>query len=139
VIEAESGYMGGHVDHPTYEEVSSHATGHAETVRVVYDPSKTTYEALAKLFFDIHDPTQVDRQGPDWGEQYRSVVFYADDAQKRTAQALIDRLVRRGYKVATRLEPATTFWPAEGYHQDYYARKHGTPYCHAKVDRFGDE
>ncbi len=138
VITAESGYMGGHVDHPTYEQVSGHDTGHAETVHVVYDPSKTTYEALAKLFFDIHDPTQVDRQGPDIGDQYRSVVFYVDEEQERVAESLIGRLQSRGLRVATRLVPAGTFWRAEEYHQDYYAHKHGTPYCHVKEDRFGD-
>ena len=138
VITAESGYMGGHVDNPTYEQVSGHDTGHAETVHVVYDPSKTTYEALAKLFFDIHDPTQVDRQGPDIGDQYRSVVFYVDDEQKRVAESLIGLLQRRGLRVATRLVPAGTFWRAEEYHQDYYAHKNATPYCHVKEDRFGD-
>lgn len=138
VLKAESGYMGGTVDDPSYEQVSRHLTGHAEAVRVTYDPTKTTYEALAKLFFDIHDPTQVDRQGPDVGPQYRSEVFYVDDAQRQAAQTLIDRLQRRGMKVATRLTPAAVFWRAEEYHQDYYRHKGGTPYCHAKTDRFGD-
>jgi peptide methionine sulfoxide reductase msrA/msrB len=139
VITAESGYMGGRVEKPTYEQVSNHETGHAETVHVVYDPSKTTYEALAKLFFDIHDPTQVGRQGPDIGDQYRSVVFYTDEDQKNVVESLIGRLQRRGLRVATRLVPAGTFWPAEGYHQDYYQHKGGTPYCHVKEDRFGDQ
>ena len=138
VLEAQSGYMGGRTDNPSYEEVCGHGTGHVETVRVVWDPAKTTYEALAKLFFEIHDPTQVDRQGPDVGEQYRSVVFYKDEAQRQTALTLAARLVRRGYRVATALEPATTFWPAEAYHQDWYDRKGSLPYCHARTPRFGD-
>lgn len=137
VLLAESGYMGGWKSHPTYEEVCSGLTGHAETVRVVFDPRKTTYEALARLFFEIHDPTQVGRQGPDVGEQYRSVVFYRDEAQRTVAQHLSDELVARGYRVATRLEPAGTFWRAEEYHQDYYQKKGGRPYCHIRVERFG--
>lgn len=136
VVSAESGYMGGHKDSPTYQEVSAHETGHIETVRVVFDPAKTNYAKLARLFFEIHDPTQVDRQGPDVGEQYRSVVFYKDEDQKQAAGKLIDILKRKGLKVATRLEPAAPFWPAEDYHQDYYVRTGKTPYCHARVPRF---
>lgn len=138
VLSAESGYMGGHVDSPTYRQVCSGATGHVEVVRVVFDPSRVTYEALARRFFEIHDPTQVDRQGPDIGQQYRSVVFYQDDAQRDAAMRLMRTLVARGFEVATRLEPATTFWPAEDYHQDYYEHKGSVPYCHTPVDRFGD-
>ena len=136
VLAAVSGYMGGHKAHPSYEEVCSHATGHVETVQVTFDPTRVTYEELARLFFEIHDPTQVDRQGPDIGEQYRSVVFYADETQRRVAEDLIRRLVARGLPVATRVQPATTFWPAEEYHQDYYRRRGTTPYCHARVRRF---
>jgi peptide methionine sulfoxide reductase msrA/msrB len=137
VILAESGYMGGGVDSPSYEQVSTGRTGHAETVRVVFDPAKTTYEALARLFFEIHDPTEVDRQGPDVGKQYRSAVFYADDEQRRVAEKLIAELDSRGYKVTTRVEPAGRFWRAEEYHQRYYEHKGTTPYCHARVKRFG--
>jgi peptide methionine sulfoxide reductase msrA/msrB len=133
---AESGYMGGHVDSPSYKEVCSGDTGHIETVHVVFDPSKTSYEALARLFFEIHDPTQVDRQGPDIGEQYRSVVFYANDEQRRVVEKLIGELRNRGYDVATRLEPAAKFWKAEAYHQDYYNHKGTTPYCHTPTQRF---
>lgn len=136
VISAETGYMGGVKVNPTYQEVSSHTTAYAETVKIVYDPSKTTYEALAKLFFDIHDPTQVDRQGPDVGYQYRSEIFYANMEQKKTAEKLIGQLERKGYKVATVLFPAETFWDAEDYHQDYYANNGGTPYCHKFTERF---
>jgi peptide methionine sulfoxide reductase msrA/msrB len=136
VLNAESGYMGGHAKNPTYEEVCDHTTGHIETVKVVFDPSKTTYKALAMLFFEIHDPTQVDRQGPDVGEQYRSVVFYEGDDQRAVAQALIDQLRTKGLAVATQLQPAGPFWTAEGYHQDYYKHKGTTPYCHARTERF---
>lgn len=136
VVAAVSGYMGGHKDHPTYEEVCGHGTGHIETVQVTFDPRRVSYEELARLFFEIHDPTQVDRQGPDIGEQYRSVVFYGNEAQRQVAERLIRTLVARGLPVATRVQPATTFWPAEEYHQDYYARRGTTPYCHARVRRF---
>jgi peptide methionine sulfoxide reductase msrA/msrB len=137
VLSAESGYMGGQVERPTYRQVCTGTTGHIETVRVVHDPSRVSFEALARRFFEIHDPTQVDRQGPDIGVQYRSVVFYADAAQREVAERLMRALVARGYEVATRLEPAATFWPAEGYHQDYYEHKGSEPYCHMPVDRFG--
>ncbi len=136
VIDAVSGYTGGHKENPTYREVCSHETGHIEAVKVTYDPQKTDYETLAKFFFEIHDPTQVDRQGPDIGEQYRSVVFYENEAQKEVAEKLITILKDKGYKVATRLEPASRFWAAEDYHQDYYVTKGSLPYCHAYTKRF---
>ena len=136
VLRVESGYMGGQVDSPTYEQVCTGRTGHAETVRVVFDPAKTTYEALARLFFEIHDPTEVDRQGPDIGHQYRSAVFFSGDEQRRIAEKLVLELTRRGYKVATRVEPAETFWRAEDYHQRHYEHKGSVPYCHARVERF---
>ncbi len=136
VIRAVSGYTGGKTRNPTYEQVCGKHTGHIEAVEVLYDPQQTDYETLARLFFEIHDPTQVDRQGPDIGEQYRSVVFYRDDAQKETAEKLIALLRDKGFKVATRVEPASTFWPAEKYHQDYYFHKGTTPYCHRPVKRF---
>ncbi|MBZ0271293.1 peptide-methionine (S)-S-oxide reductase MsrA [bacterium] len=138
VIAAQSGYMGGDESATSYKEVSTGRTGRAETVKITYDPSKTTYEKLARLFFEIHDPTQVNRQGPDIGTQYRSVVFYTSDEQKKTAEKLIGRLEKKGYDVATQIEPAGAFATAEGYHQDYYDRKGGTPYCHIKTERFDD-
>ncbi|MEM1034110.1 MAG: peptide-methionine (S)-S-oxide reductase MsrA [Myxococcota bacterium] len=138
VIDVESGFMGGHKDNPTYEDVLSHTTGHLEAVRVRYDPSRVSYRALAKRFFEIHDPTQTDGQGPDIGDQYLSAVFVADDAQRETTEALIATLEARGYDVATTIRPAAAFWKAEGYHQDYYARNGKKPYCHVPVDRFGD-
>ncbi len=136
VISTRVGYIGGHVPNPTYQQVCSHTTGHAEAVEVTFDPQKTTYEALAKLFFEIHDPTQLNRQGPDVGDQYRSEIFYFDETQKKIAQKLIDQLKAKGYAVVTKLSPATTFYPAEDYHQQYYEHKGTTPYCHFYQKKF---
>ena len=136
VTEVRSGYMGGHTLKPTYQEVSSGRTGHAETVEVVYDPARVTFEELAKLFFEIHDPTQIDRQGPDAGSQYRSAIFYASDDQKLAVERLIGILKEKGYDVATEVSEAGPFWEAEDYHQDYYARSGGRPYCHTRQKRF---
>ena len=136
VIDARSGYMGGHVENPTYEEVCYKNTGHAETVEVEFDPSVTDFETLAKYFFEIHDPTQKNRQGPDIVAQYRSAVFYTDDKQKETAEKLIGILKDKGYKVVTEVVRADTFYPAEKYHQDYYAGNGKTPYCHIYEERF---
>ena len=136
VISVEAGYIGGSTDNPTYADVCSHRTGHAEAVRVIYDPSVVSYEELAKLFFEIHDPTQENRQGPDIGEQYRSEIFYTTEDQKDTAEHLIEILKNKGYKVVTKVTPAGKFWPAEAYHQDYYERTGSQPYCHARVKRF---
>ncbi|HTA82557.1 MAG TPA: peptide-methionine (S)-S-oxide reductase MsrA [Bacteroidia bacterium] len=136
VINTEVGYIGGHVDNPTYQQVCSHTTGHYEAIRVTYDPKVTNYEAMAKLFFNIHDPSQTDGQGPDIGEQYLSVVFYMNDAQKQIATKLIGQLTAKGMKVATQLKPATTFWVAEGYHQHHYDHEGTTPYCHHFQDKF---
>lgn len=136
VIRVTSGYIGGKKDNPTYEEVCSHTTGHAEAVEVLFDPKNTSYETLARLFFEIHDPTQVDRQGPDRGDQYRSEVFYTTPEQKAVAEKLIRELTAKGFQVATKVEPATRFWPAEAYHQDYYKKTGKTPYCHARTPRF---
>lgn len=136
VLSVVSGYIGGKVPNPTYEQVCSKKTGHAEAVRIVFDPSKVSYETLAKLFFEIHDPTQLNRQGPDVGDQYRSEVFYTTPEQKVIAEKLIAQLKEKGYKVVTKVTAATTFWPAETYHQDYYDRKGSTPYCHRYTKRF---
>lgn len=136
VVSAVSGYMGGSKEEPTYQDVISGTTGHLETVEVEYDPEKVTYEELARFFFEIHDPTQVNGQGPDIGGQYLSAVFYASDEQKETAERLIGVLRDKGHDVVTVVLPADTFWKAEGYHQDYYARKGQQPYCHAYTQRF---
>ena len=130
VTETTVGYMGGHTQHPTYKEVCTGETGHAETTEVVFDTEKTTYEYMIKLYFETHDFTQVGGQGPDIGDQYRSVIFYTSEAQKQMAEKYIGILTSKGYKVATILEKAPTFWPAEDYHQEYYDKKNGSPYCH---------
>ena len=134
-----AGYIGGHKDQPTYREVCTGTTGHAEAIEVLFDPDKTDYETLARLFFETHDPTHVNRQGPDVGDQYRSVVFYLDDEQRQIAEKLIGLLKAKGYAVATSVDPATTFWPAEDYHQKYYENTGKTPYCHFYTKRFDDQ
>ncbi len=136
VISVTSGYTGGHVANPTYRQVCGGATGHLEAVEILYDKTKVDYETLAKLFFEIHDPTQAGGQGPDYGEQYQSAVFYETDEQRRTAERLIGVLEANGLKVVTVLRQAGKFWPAEDYHQDYYARTGKEPYCHTRVKRF---
>ncbi len=136
VISVTAGYMGGTTKNPTYKQVCTGTTGHAETVEVVFDPNKTTYEDLAKLFFEIHDPTQRNRQGPDIGYQYRSAIFYADQQQKQITERLIEQLKKKGLKVVTSIEQAKEFWPAEDYHQDYYNKTGGAPYCHFRTKRF---
>jgi len=130
------GYMGGEKEHPTYKEVCYEGTGHAEAMEVVFDPEIVTYEELAKLFFEIHDPTQVGRQGPDIGDQYRSAIFYTTDEQKETTEKLINILKGKGLNVATELVKADQYWIAEDYHQDYYQKKNGTPYCHIYEKKF---
>ncbi len=136
VISATSGYTGGKVANPTYKQVCSDTTGHAEAVKVVFDPAKISYEKLARYFFEIHDPTEVNRQGPDVGLQYRSAIFYHGDEQKKIAEKLIAELKAKGYKVATQVVPAETFYPAEDYHQDYFSKHPEREHCHAPVNRF---
>lgn len=138
VISTQVGYIGGHKANPTYQEVCAKKTGHAEAVRVVYDPTKTDYETLAKLFFETHDPTQVNRQGPDIGDQYRTEIFYLNQDQKKIAERLIDQLRKDGLNIATKVTEATTFWEGEDYHEHYYEKKGGTPYCHRYIKRFED-
>lgn len=136
VLDVKSGYTGGAVANPSYKQVCSGKTGHAEAVEVTYDPSQVSYETLARLFFEIHDPTQVNRQGPDIGTQYRSAVFYADEEQRQVAEKLIGELKEKGYRVATTVEKNDTFWAAEDYHQDYYDKTGHQPYCHIYTKRF---
>ena len=136
VVSTTVGYCGGSTSKPTYEDVCSHRTGHAEAVEVEYDPAQTTYEALCRRFFETHDPTQVNRQGPDVGTQYRSAIFYLDDEQKAIAEKLVGQLQAKGLKVATKVVPAGTFWKAEDYHQDYYKRSGRQPVCHTYTPRF---
>lgn len=136
VLEILPGYTGGHTPHPSYEDVCSGHTGHAEAVQIVFDPECVSYETLAKLFFEIHDPAQSGGQGPDVGEQYRSEIFYTSEAQRETARRLVRILEAKGVPVVTRVTQAGLFWPAEDYHRRYYARKGTEPYCHRRVKRF---
>ncbi len=135
VLGAVSGYMGGTTPNPNYEQVCSGATGHAETVRVIFEPDKVSYEELARLFFAIHDPTQLNRQGWDVGTQYRSAVFPVSEAQKQTVEKLLSLLRDKGWEPVTTLENAGTFYPAEGYHQRYI-ENHPSRACHTPVPRF---
>jgi peptide methionine sulfoxide reductase msrA/msrB len=136
VISTQVGYIGGSRENPTYKQVCTGTTGHAEAVRVVFDPTKTDYKTLCKLFYETHDPTQVDRQGPDIGTQYRTEVFYLNDEQKKIAKELTTILESNGYVVATKITKATTFYEGEDYHEHYYSNKGGTPYCHGYTKRF---
>lgn len=136
VIRTASGYVGGTVENPSYEEVCAKKTGHAEAVEVVFDPHRTSYDAVAKLFFEIHDPTQSMRQGPDVGPQYRSAIFYLTEEQKKIALHLIEQLKAKKFQVVTEVVPAGPFYPAEDYHQDYYEKNGQEPYCHSRVRRF---
>ena len=130
------GYIGGYVENPTYEQVCTGKTGHAEAVEVIFDSGQTDFETLARLFFETHDFTQVNRQGPDIGEQYRSVIFYTDNEQKQIAEKLIRLLEEKDYKVATKPEKAGEFYNAEKHHQNYYFKTGGIPYCHVKREVF---
>ena len=135
VMETQVGYTGGTKRNPTYEEVCSGNTGHAESVLVTFDPSKVSYRELVKNFFDIHDPTQEDRQGPDIGSQYRSAIFYHSPNQKRVAERTkreLDDSKMFKKPIATEIKPAKKFWPAEGYHQKYY-KKHKTYACFSRA------
>ena len=127
------GYAGGTVANPTYEQVCSHRTGHAEVVEVTYDPEKLPYEQLLAVFWAEHDPTQLNRQGPDVGDQYRSAIFVHDAEQRAAAEASRDRVQRLIAKpVVTQIEDAPTFWPAEDYHQQYL-EKRGLASCHVSL------
>jgi peptide-methionine (S)-S-oxide reductase len=132
VTSIESGYAGGRTPHPTYEAVCRGDTGHAEVVRVSFDPAVLSYRDLLRVFFTIHDPTTRDRQGNDVGTQYRSVIFAQSDAQRADAKAVIDELEAAHVwpdPIVTELAGAGTFYPAEAYHQDYFERNGGQPYC----------
>lgn len=131
-----SGYIGGHVPNPTYQQVCTKTTGHAEAVNVYYDPRVTTYEELLEVFFKTHDPTTLNRQGADVGPQYRSAVFYHDDQQKAAAEKYLKKLDASdefNSPIVTKLEKATTFYPAEEYHQDYYRKNPNAGYCQVVV------
>ena len=136
VQRVESGYAGGHVKNPTYYQVCGGDTGHAEVVRVTFDPVELSYRDLLTVFFTIHDPTTLNRQGGDVGPQYRSVIFYHTPEQRAEAERLIAELEAErlwGDPIVTELAPAPTFYPAESYHQDYYAKNPWQGYCQAVV------
>lgn len=139
VLKTEVGYAGGHKKDPSYEEVCQGNTGHYEAIRVVYDPTRIQYEDIAKYFFEIHDFSQTTGQGPDLGPQYLSMAFYYNDKQKHILETLIKTLQEKGYSVATKILPVTTFWPAEKYHQDYYKKTGKLPYCHVYQKKFGEK
>jgi peptide-methionine (S)-S-oxide reductase len=132
VSQVESGYMGGHVDNPNYRQVCEGDTGHVEVVRVHFDPDLINYRELLDVFFTMHDPTTLNRQGNDAGEQYRSVIFYEDEEQQRIAEDVIAEMTAAKVypePIVTAVEPATTFYKAEGYHQNYYNENSRQPYC----------
>lgn len=136
VEEAVSGYMGGHVDQPSYQQVCGGDTGHAEVVQVRYDPARIGYPELLDVFFALHDPTTLNRQGNDVGSQYRSAIFFRDGEQAAQARAAIDRLMAEGAfdrPIVTEVTAASTFWPAEPYHQGYFEQNPQQPYCRAVV------
>jgi len=131
-----SGYAGGHVMNPTYREVCSGATGHAEVVQVTFDPAVVSFADILRIFFTIHDPTTLNRQGNDVGTQYRSAIFYHDETQKQVAVEVIDELTKQRVwpnPIVTEVAPLDTFYPAEEYHQDYFANNPMQPYCQVVV------
>lgn len=133
VVDAVCGYAGGHTSQPTYKEVCSDRTGHAEVVEVTYDPAKASYDRLLDVFFQNHDPTQLNRQGPDVGSQYRSAIFFHSPEQERAAESKkIAYAGRFRRPIVTTIEPAPQFWRAEEYHQ-HYNEKHGLPSCHIRM------
>ncbi len=136
VISTTVGFTGGPTENPTYQQVCTGQTGHAECTEVTYDPKVISYRDLTILFFETHDPTQLNRQGPDIGTQYRSEIFYLNDQQKQTAEELINILKEKGYDIKTKITPAGVFYPAEDYHQDYYQHKGTSPYCHIYKKKF---
>jgi methionine-S-sulfoxide reductase len=142
VVDAVSGYAGGYTENPTYREVCSHTTGHAEVVQVTFDPAVVNYDQLLEVFWAMHDPTQVDRQGPDIGDQYRSVIFTnSPDQELAATESKARAQAQFSQPIATTIEPLTRFYPAEDYHQRYYDLNGHTPYCHVfptdVVERLG--
>jgi peptide-methionine (S)-S-oxide reductase len=135
VSRVESGYAGGHVDRPTYQQVCAGTTGHAEVVQIDFDPDVVTYHDLLGVFFTIHDPTTKDRQGADIGTQYRSAIYYSSPEQKAEAERMVAELLAEGVyrRIVTQIEPLEKFWPAEAYHRDYYRRNPDQGYCRAVI------
>lgn len=136
VTKVTSGYSGGHVPHPSYEAVCTGATGHAEVVQVAFDPDELSFRDLLGVFFTLHDPTTLDRQGGDVGSQYRSAIFYHDEAQRQTAEEVVRELDAEHVfddAIVTKIEPLEAFYPAEEYHREYYRRNPNQPYCRAVI------
>ncbi|MBT0158583.1 peptide-methionine (S)-S-oxide reductase MsrA [Candidatus Bathyarchaeota archaeon A05DMB-2] len=136
VEKVEPGYAGGYVPNPTYEQVSTGKTGHAETAQITFDPNVISYREVLEIFFATHDPTTLNRQGPDVGTQYRSVIFYHNEEQKTIAKQVIDELTREEIwdaPIVTQVEPLKAFYPAETYHKDYYKKHPNEPYCQAII------
>ncbi|RAK00664.1 peptide-methionine (S)-S-oxide reductase MsrA [Aliidiomarina maris] len=132
IIDAESGYAGGHVDNPTYQQVCNGNTGHAEVVRLAFDPALISYREILEIFFALHDPTQLNRQGNDIGPQYRSVIFFHDENQQAQAQTIIAQMTQEQTwpaPVVTAVEPLSSYFSAEDYHRDYYQNNPQQPYC----------
>lgn len=132
VTSVESGYSGGKIPNPSYEQVCTGRTGHAEVVKLIFDPSQISYSEILEIFFETHDPTTLNRQGNDTGPQYRSVIFYADEQQRSDALEVIERLENSGKyrrEVVTALEPFEAFYPSEEYHRNYYRKNSDVPYC----------
>ncbi len=136
VIQTSVGYIGGTTVNPSYEEVCSKNTHHAEAVEIIFSPKLTSFREIAQLFFEIHDPTQENRQGPDIGDQYRSGIYYLSQKQKTVAENLVETLKNQGMNVTTEILPASLFYEAEEYHQQYYDKTGKLPYCHKRVKRF---
>ena len=136
VLNTLAGYTGGQEDFPSYTDVRDHKTHHVEAVIVEFDPKQVSYESLCKLFFEIHDPAQTDGVGPDLGPQYRSCIFYRNEQQKETAERVIQILRNKGYEVNTLLLPEEPFYIGEAYHQRYYEKTGGDPYCHVRTKKF---
>lgn len=135
VVDVESGYCGGETENPTYDQVCTGMTGHAESVRITFDPEKISYERILELFWKIHDPTTKNRQGADVGEQYRSAIFYLDEEQKRVAEAsLRTEQGKLAAPIVTQIVPASRFWAAEDWHQDYYRANPQAPYCRFVIE-----
>jgi peptide methionine sulfoxide reductase msrA/msrB len=136
VISAKSGYTGGRTDNPDYKSICTGTTGHLEAVEVIFEPGKTSFADLTRLFFEIHDFSQTDGQGPDIGEQYKSAIFFQSPEQHKIAGEISAQLRSMGYKVATELREAAKFWPVEDYHQNYYEKTGKSPYCHIRKKIF---
>ena len=130
IIDVESGYANGHKENPTYKEVCTDTTGYAEVVKITYDESKISYKELLDIFFKIHDPTTLNRQGADFGSQYRSIIIYLDESQKKEALEYINQLSKSlDKKIVTKVEPLKNYYRAEEYHQDYFRKNPNQPYC----------